>query len=108
MSVFWGMLAYSVIVLGLVVSLSMKLALLFKERGEQRRKTDELKRQFKDSISALEGLEGTLNRCKKEIEVLNDELEKSDCDLSADGVVERLERLLSGEMQEDDSENGEG
>jgi hypothetical protein len=108
MAVFWGMFAYSLAVLGMVVSLAVKLALLFKERGELRRKLDESARQVAAAVDAAAGCKATIARYHKEIKVLQDELDQVDDDLGVDGVADRLERLLSGEVLENDDKDPEG
>lgn len=108
MAVFWGMFAYSVAVLGIVVGLAVKLALLFRDRGELRRKLDEQERQTKTATEAAEASRAMLARYRKEVEVLREELDESDGDLDPSGVAERLERLLSGEVPKDGSEDAEG
>lgn len=108
MSVFWGMFAYSIATLAIVTGLSIKLALLIKECGELRLKIHSAERNVLDAKNAVKSLEAQMARYRKEIEVLRDELDDDDADLGTDGVADRLERLLSGEVPEDDNEDREG
>lgn len=104
-AVFWGMFAYSMAVLGIVVGLAVKMALLFRDRGVLRMELADAERRVKDATEAAEGAKAMVKRYRKEIEVLRNELDQVDSNLSTDGVADRLKRLLSGKVQEDDSEN---
>lgn len=107
-AVFWGMFAYSFAVLGAVLGLSIKLALLLRDRGVLRRELDDAERRVKDATAAAEGAKEETERYKREIGVLRDELEKADNDLGPDGVADRLKRLLSGKVPKDDPEDDQG
>ena len=104
MSVFWGMFAYSVIVLGTVTGLAVKVALLFKERGELRRKLDGQVHATAAAIRSAEANVKALAAARKEVKVLSEELDEMDADLDPATVVTRLERLLSGPVPD----GGEG
>ena len=108
MAVFWGMFAYSLVVLGLTTGLAIKVALLFKDRGILRAELVDAERNASDTRKALKGVQAMLVRYRSEIKVLNDELDADDRDLDASGVADRLKRMLSGAMSEDDPEDGEG
>jgi hypothetical protein len=107
-AIFWGMFSYSLAVLGIVTGLSIKVALLFRDRGVLRRELDGAERRAKDANDAVKGVKESLARYKRELGVLRDELEKTDDDLDPIGVADRLKRLLSGKVSNDDRENGEG
>jgi hypothetical protein len=106
-AIFWGMFAYSIAVLGMVTGLSIKVALLFRDRGVLRRELDGAERRAKDSFEAAKEATAMTARYKREIKVMSDELERCDDELDPDGVADRLKRLLSGEVSEDDREDGE-
>jgi hypothetical protein len=108
MAVFWGMFAYSLVVLGLVTGLSIKVALLFKDRGILRAELGDAERDANETRKALKLVEDMIERYRNEIKELNDELDADDRDLVPSGVADRLKRLLSGEVSEDDREDGEG
>ncbi len=108
MAVFWGMFAYSLVVLGLVTGLAIKVALLFKDRGILRAELVDAERNASDTRKVLKGVQAMVGRYRNEIKVLNDELDADDRDLDASGVADRLKRMLSGAVSEDDHPDGEG
>lgn len=108
MAVFWGMFAYSLVVLGLVTGLFTKMSLLFRDRGVLRAELGDAERDANETRKALKGVQAMVGRYRNEIKVLNDELDADDRDLDVNGVADRLKRMLSGAMSEDGHEDGTG
>jgi hypothetical protein len=104
-AIVWGFIVFSLAVIGTILGLSLKLISVIKERAKIQRNLDGAKVEIgrKEEIISLQ--QQSITRLKKGLEVLRNELEKSDSALSLDGVADRLERLLSGKMQEDDNED---
>jgi hypothetical protein len=99
-AIIWGVLAYSLLTMGTITGLSIKVALLFKERGALRRKLDTQERATKAAEESAEANNEALARARKEVEVLREELEEMDVDLDGSGAISRLERLLSGPVSD--------
>jgi hypothetical protein len=105
-AIVWGMLAYSLATLGLVAGLAIKLALLYRDKGELRRQLDASHAEVKELTKACDAAGASLARMRAEVKGLRDELDATDADLDPGGVAARLERLLSSKVRE--GEDGDG
>lgn len=107
-AILWGVLSYSLLTLTAVVSLAVKLALLFRDRGVLRTELAASERRAVDATKTAKDAEAMAARYRSEIEVLRAEITRADSHLGVDGVADRLKLLLSGKVSENGENDGGG